>query len=86
MSVKDFQNVPRLQRVITLRHSTGFQCNLVHEQTILSPTRCSQKISDLFLSFFYNFGFSEKRHFADYMKSIWDVNLESLRLDTLSNT
>ena len=38
MSVKDFQNVLRLPRVITIRHSIGFQCNLVHKQTTLSPT------------------------------------------------
>ena len=30
-SVKDFQNVLRLQRLITLGHSIGFQCNLVHD-------------------------------------------------------
>ena len=57
--VKDFQNVLRLQRVITLRHSIGFQCNLVQKQTTLSPTSCSQKIYDEFLSFVHNFGFSE---------------------------
>ena len=34
VSVKDSQNVLRLQRVITPRHSIGFQCNLVYEQTI----------------------------------------------------
>ena len=51
VSVEDFQNVVRLQRVITLRHSVGFQCNLVHEQTTLSPASCSQKIYDLFLRF-----------------------------------
>ena len=49
VSVKDFQNILRLQRVITLRHSIGSQCNLVYEQTTLSPTSCSQKIYDLFL-------------------------------------
>ena len=38
VSIKDFQNVVRLQGVITLRHSIGFQCNLVHEQTTLSAT------------------------------------------------
>ena len=43
VSVKDFQNVPRLQRVIALRHSIGLQCNLVHKQTTLSPTSCSEK-------------------------------------------
>ena len=41
MSVADFHNGFRLQRVITLRHSVGLQCNLVHEQTTLSPTSCS---------------------------------------------
>ena len=59
MSVEDFQNVLRLQRVIILRYSIGFQCNLVHKQITLSPTRCSKKIYDLFLSFLHNFGFSE---------------------------
>ena len=43
LSVKDFQNVLRLQRAITLRHSIGFQFNLVHEQTSLSPTSYSKK-------------------------------------------
>ena len=38
----------------------GFQCNLLHEQTTLSPTSCSQKIYDLFLSFLHNFGCSKK--------------------------
>ena len=70
VSVKDFQNVLRLQRVITLRHSIGFQCNLVHKQTTLPPICCSQSIYDLFLSFFHNFGFSIKWHFADYTTSI----------------
>ena len=70
VSVTDFQIFLRLQRVITLRHSIAFQCNLVHEQITLSPTSCFQKIYDLFLSFMHNFGFSEKWHFADYMSSI----------------
>ena len=26
VSVRDFQNILRLQRVVTLRHSIGFQC------------------------------------------------------------
>ena len=63
----------RLQRVITLRHSIAFQCNLVHEQITLSSISCFQKIHDLFLSFLHKFGFSKKCHIADYMKS---VNLE----------
>ena len=50
-SLKDFQNVLRLQQVITLRHSIGFQCNLVHEQTTLSLTSCCKKKCDLFLCF-----------------------------------
>ena len=49
VSVKDFQNVLRLQRVITLRHSVDFLCTLVHKQITLSPTNCSKKIYDLFL-------------------------------------
>ena len=57
VSVTDFYNVLRLQQVIALRHSVAFQCNLVHEQTTLSPTSRSQKIYDLFLSFLHNFGF-----------------------------
>ena len=65
----DFQSVLKLQRVITLMHSMGFQCNLAHEQTTVSPTSCSQKIYDLFLSFLHNFGFSKKWHFADYTTS-----------------
>ena len=69
-SVTNFQNVLGLQRVITLRHSIFFQCNWVHEQTTLSPTICSQKIYDLFLSFLHNFGFFKRRHFADYTTSI----------------
>ena len=70
MSVKDFQNVLRHQRVIALKHSIGFRCNLVHEQTALSPTNCSKKMSNSFLSFLHNFGFSRKWHFADDMMSI----------------
>ena len=42
--------------MITLRHSIGFQCNLVQEEATLSPTSCSKKIYDLFLSFLHNFG------------------------------
>ena len=59
VSVTDFYNVLRLQQVIALRHSIAFQCNLVYEQITLSPTSCSQKIYDLFLSFLHNFGFSK---------------------------
>ena len=59
VSVKDFENVLRLQRVISLRHFIVFQCNLVHEETTLSSTSCSQKY-DLFLSFLHNYGFSKK--------------------------
>ena len=70
VSVADFHNVLRLQQVIALRHSVTFQCNLVHKQTTLSSTSCSQKIYDLFLSFLHNFGFSKKWHFADYTTSI----------------
>ena len=70
VSVKAFQNVIILQRVVTLRHFIGFQCNLVDEQTTLFPTNCSQKIYELFLSFLHNFGFSKKWHFADYTTSI----------------
>ena len=70
LSVTDFHNVLRLKQMIALRHSIIFQCNLVHEQTTLSPTSCSQKIYDLFLSFSHNFGFSKKWHFADYTTSI----------------
>ena len=33
VSVEDFQNVLRFPRVIPLKHSIGFQCNSVHEQT-----------------------------------------------------
>ena len=51
VSVTDFQNVLRPQWVTTLRHSIGFQCNLVHEQTTFFPISCSLKIYDLFLSF-----------------------------------
>ena len=57
MSVKDFENVLRLQRVKTRRHSISFQCNLVQEQTTLLSTSCSQKIYEMFLSFSHNYGF-----------------------------
>ena len=86
VAVKDFQNVHRLQRVITLGNSTRFQCNLVHKQTTLSATSCSQKIHDLLLSFLHNFGFSENIAFCRLHDEYWAVNLESLSLDTLSNT
>ena len=69
-SVKDFQNVLRLQRVITLRHSVGSLCNLVHKQTTLSPTSCFKKIYDLFLLVLHNYGFPKKWHFANYTMSI----------------
>ena len=59
VSVTDFHSVLRLQQVIAFRHPIAFQCNLVHEQTTLSPTSCSQKIYDLLLSFLHNFGFSK---------------------------
>ena len=71
--------------MITLRHSTGFQCNLVQEQTTLSPTVARKIIYDLFLSFLHNFGFSKKRHFCRLHDEFWAVNL-SLGLDILSNT
>ena len=70
VSVTDFHNVLRLQQVIALRHSIVFQCNLVQEKTILSPTSCSKKIYDLFLSFSHNFGFSKNWNFADYTTNI----------------
>ena len=79
MSVRDFQNVLRLQRVVTLRQSIGFQSNLVHKQPTLSPTSCSQKIHDFFLSLLHIYGFSKTWQY-------WAVNLESLGLDNLANT
>ena len=69
-SVKDFRNVLRLPRVITRRHSIGFQCNLVQEQATLSPISCSEKIYDSFLLFLHNFSFSNTWHFADHATSI----------------
>ena len=86
MSVKGFQNVLTLQQVITPRHSKGFQCNFVHEQTSLFPTNCSQKIYDLFLSFLYSFGFSKKIAFCRLRDEYWAANLESLGLNAVSNT
>ena len=86
VSVKDFQNVLRLQRVITLRHSIGFQCNLVQDKITLSSTSCSQKIYDLLLSFLHNYGFSKRMAFCKLHVGYWAVNLESFGLDTLSNT
>ena len=65
--VKDF-DVLRLQRTITLMHSIGFQCNLVHEQTTMSSTSCSKKY-DLSVSILHNYGFSKKWHFANYTTS-----------------
>ena len=70
--------------MITLRHSIGFQCNLVRKQTTLSPTSCSQKIYDLFLSFLHNFAFSKKMSFCRLHDEYCAVDLESLGLDTLS--
>ena len=55
--LKDFQNVLRLQRLITVGHSIGFQLNLADEQTTLSPTGCSQNVYDLCLSFLHNLAF-----------------------------
>ena len=85
VSVKDFQNVLRLQRVITLRHSIGFQCNLVQKQTTLSPTSCSQKIYDEFFRLCTILAFL-KMAFCRLLNEYWAVNLESLGLDTSSNT
>ena len=85
VSVTDFHNVLRLQQVIALGHSIAFQCNLVHEQTTLSPTSCFQKIYDLFLPFLHNFGFSKKYGILRLHDEYWTVNLESLGWDTLSN-
>ena len=68
--VKDFQNVLRFQRVITLRHSVGFQCHLVHGQTTLSPTSCSQIYMTRSFSFCTILVFLKKWHFADYTMSI----------------
>ena len=79
-SVSDFQND------FTIKHSTGFQCNFVHEQTTLSPASCSRKIYDLLLSYLYNFGFSKKIAYCILHDEYWAVNLDSLGLDTLSNT
>ena len=42
VSVIDSHNVLRLQQVIALRHSMTFQRNLVHKQTILSPSTVPQ--------------------------------------------
>ena len=79
VSFIDFENVFKLQRVTTLRHSIGFQCNLVHEQITLSPTSCSQKVYDLFFSFLHNVDFPKKWHFTDYTTSIglyiWKVGV-----------
>ena len=69
--------------MITLRHSIGFLCNLVHEQTMLSLTSCSQKIYDWFLLLLHDFGFSKKMAFCKLHDECWAVNLESLGLDTL---
>ena len=76
VSVKDFLSVLRLSRVITLRYSIGFQCNLVHEETILSPTSCSQKI----------YCFCTILAFCRLHEEYWAGNLESLGSDTLSKT
>ena len=79
------QNVLRLQWVITLRYSIGSLCNLVREQTTLSPASCSQKIYDSFLWFCKILTFP-KMSFCKLHDEYWAVNLESLGLDTLSNT
>ena len=41
---------------------------------------------DLYLSFLHNFGFCKKMSFCRLHDEYWAVNLESLGLDTLSNT
>ena len=53
---------------------------------MMSPTSCSQKIYDLFLLFLHNFGFSKKVALCKLHDECWAVDLESLGLDTLSNT
>ena len=74
--------------MITLRHSIYLQCNLAHEQTTLSPTTCSQKISDLFLYFLRSFVLSKNGILQITCRVyLGAVNLESLGLIvTLSNT
>ena len=84
--LKIFKMFSDFSEVITLRHSTAFQCNLVHEQTTLSPTNCSKKMLYLFLSFLHNYDFSKKMAFCKLHDEYRAVNLESLGLDTLSNT
>ena len=85
MSVTDFQNALGLERVIPLRHSIAFQCNLVHKQTILSPASCSKKhrlVPFVFAQFWLFLKVAFYRLYDKYRA----VNLESLHLDTLSNT
>ena len=82
--LKDFRNVLRFLRMITLRYSIGFQCNLLHEETTLSPTCFSKKMACFFrfgtILAFQNMAFCRLRD------EYWAVNLESFGLDTLSNT
>ena len=65
---KIFKMFPTSASVNSKAFHIGFRCDLVHEQTMLSPTSCSQKVFDLF-RFLHNFGFSKKWHFANYMTS-----------------
>ena len=58
------------QRVITLRHSIGFECNLVHEQTTLSPISCSKKNVTRSSRFCTILAFLKNWHFVDYTTSI----------------
>ena len=85
MSVRDFRNVLRRQRLITQRHSICFQCNLVREQTTLSPSSCPKKYMTCPFRFCTILAFL-KMAFCRLHEEYWAVNLKSLGVDTLSNT
>ena len=86
LSVIDF-HVLRLQQVIASRHSIAFQCSLVHGQTTSSPTSCSQKIYTTgFFRFCTILAFLKMAFCRLHDECCWTVNLESLRLDIVSNT
>ena len=71
--------------MITLRYSVDFQCNLVHEQSLCLLLVALNKYMTCFFRFSTILAFL-KNGILQITRLYWAVNLESLGLDTLSNT
>ena len=75
----------RNRRDLYTGYSTGFQCDLVHDQTTLSPNKRSERIYDLFLSLLHNFAISKNWHFENYTSNDGPKIRRVWFLDTLSS-